>query len=55
MYFTTKPDTLPNPIARKLLKIRKITYLYFNNYLIINFNNLDLDFYIYFTASIKVI
>ena len=55
MYFITEPDTPPNPTARKPLKIRKITSLYFNNHFIINSNNLDLDFYIHFTVSIKVI
>ena len=55
MYSTTEPDTPLNLTARKPPKIRKITSLYLNNHLIINSNNLDLDFYIHFTASIKVI
>ena len=36
-------------------KIGKFVPLDLNNHLVINFNNLDLDFYIYFIASIKVI
>jgi hypothetical protein len=35
-------------------KIRKSILLYLNDHLIINSNNLDLDFYIYSIASIKV-
>ena len=41
-------------LYKNIPKIKKITSLYLNNHLIINFNNLDLDFYIHSAASIKV-
>jgi hypothetical protein len=55
MLSTTEPNILLNLIARNTPKIIKITSLYLKNHLIINSNDLDLDFYIHSIASIKVI
>jgi hypothetical protein len=53
--FITKSTTLPSRQRQNSPKSGKFTPLYLNNHLIINFNNLNLDFYIYSIAAIKVI
>jgi hypothetical protein len=52
--FITKLTILPSRQHQNSPKSGKFTPLYLNNHLIINSNNLNLDFYIHFTASIKV-
>ena len=47
--------TSPRATLKMYIKSAFPTPSNFNNHLIINSNNLDLDFYIYFIASIKVI
>jgi len=54
MCFTTKRAAPPSKQRQNSLKSRKFTPLYPNNHLIINSNNLNLDFYRHSIASIKV-
>ena len=53
-YFITECPTLPSVRRQNAPKIEKFIPYYLNNHLIINSNNIDLDFYIHFTASIRI-
>jgi hypothetical protein len=52
--FITESTISPSRQRQNSPKSRNFTLLYLNNHLIINSNNLNLDFYIHFTVSIKV-
>ena len=54
MCFTTKRITPPSASLQRTPKSLHFNLKYLNHYLIIFSKNLDLDFYIYSAASIKV-